>query len=85
MGVITELTFRLASNERDPVKPFGAQLRRHAPSLLSGVSLVVGRAIAACMHTVMVLALASKRTHLRPYGYTGRLFRCHLHQQTMAD
>ena len=27
MGVISELTLRLASNERDPDKPFGAQLR----------------------------------------------------------
>lgn len=30
MGVITELTMRLASTERDPDKPFGAPLGRSA-------------------------------------------------------
>lgn len=34
MGIITELTFRLASNERDPDKPFGAQLRTSCAFLL---------------------------------------------------
>ena len=36
MGVITELTFRLASNERDPDKPYGAQLCMPRRAVVAG-------------------------------------------------
>lgn len=79
MGVITELTFRLASNEQDPDKPFGARLRTPSANFL--VQLILGGRAGFCVHVCMPAYGACIGVLADHSGCTRKTTRCDLYKR----